>query len=348
MTEHGSRTGAPRDVPPPRPVGTAAGEPVEGQVVGADSGLGAAARALADAVAGLLGRDGSSSAGSGPSRSAAGSRAATGVLADVVAAVSAAARSARDPGGSTGTAPGSRDGGTARGDESGPASGGLLGDLLDTAAPRLPIRDRERLRRAYPGASDAEIADALEARAARLTGGIGAAVGGLAAAQWLAPPSLVAIPLELGAQTVLIAAVEVVLVGELHELAGRPAPGDARERAGAYLTSWTTQRPVGARAGGMFSAISSIGTSALRRRVARRLARSTTSMAPLLVGAPRPAGVNRKATAQLAERLRRALGIGPGIRPGGLRFCPPFARPARAAVDAASLAAVPVPHTDPA
>src|SRR4051794_41826117 len=99
MTEHGSRTGAPRDVPPPRPVGTAAGEPVEGQVVGADSGLGAAARALADAVAGLLGRDGSSSAGSGPARSAAGARAATGGLAHVLPALSAAGGPAPGPAG---------------------------------------------------------------------------------------------------------------------------------------------------------------------------------------------------------------------------------------------------------
>ncbi len=53
MTEHGYPTAAPRDVPPPRPVG----EPVEGDVVGGESGLGAAARAVADAVAGLLGRE---------------------------------------------------------------------------------------------------------------------------------------------------------------------------------------------------------------------------------------------------------------------------------------------------
>ena len=63
------------------------------------------------------------------------------------------------------------------------------------------------------------------ARAARLTSGIGAAAGGLSAAQWFAPASLLALPLELGAETVLIGAVEVVLVGELHELHGRPATG---------------------------------------------------------------------------------------------------------------------------
>ena len=173
-----------------------------------------AARALADAVAGLLGRDTPAGQPAGARRAAAGARAAAGVLADVVGAVAAAARSAADPRPGTGPAGGAGSRGW--------APGGLLTDLLDAAAPRLPIRDRDRLRRAYPGASDAEIADALVARATRLTGGIGAATGGLAAAQWFAPPSLVAVPLEMGAQTVLVAAVEVVLVGELHELAGRP------------------------------------------------------------------------------------------------------------------------------
>ncbi|MCZ2814307.1 hypothetical protein O2W15_22995 [Modestobacter sp. VKM Ac-2979] len=301
----------PRDVPPPRPVG---GTPVEGEIVGADSGLGAAARALADAVAGLLGRDEPGVGtrgrdGGGPGRTAAGARAATGVLADVVSAVTAAARDAR-AGSGRGSSAGTDDrGGTTRG---GSAPSGVLGDLLDAAAPRLPIRDGARLRRAHPGASDAEIADALVARAARLTGGVGAATGGLAAAQWFAPPSLVAVPLELGAQTVLVAAVEVVLVGELHELAGRPAPGDARARAGAYLASWSTQRAVGSTSsGGLFAALSTAGTAALRRRITRRLARSTTSVAPLLVGAALAARGNRKATGALADRLRADLGLPP-------------------------------------
>jgi len=305
MTEHGSRTGQPRDVPPPRPVGGAE-EPIEGEVVGGDSGLGSAARALADAVAGLLGRDGQSTQGSGAKRAGSGAKAATGVLTDVVSALAAAARSAGNPSGS-----GSRPKGA--GSSRGFAPGGLLTDLLDAAAPRLPVRDQARLRSAHPGASDAEIADALVARATRLTGAIGAATGGLAAAQWFAPPSLVAVPLELGAQTVLVAAVEVVLVGELHELAGRPALGDARQRAGAYLTSWTTQRAVGQPAeGGLFAKLGSAGTAALRRRVTRRLARSTTSMAPLLVGATLAARGNRKVTVALADRLRADLHLGPG------------------------------------
>jgi hypothetical protein len=324
MTEHRSRSGPARDVPPPRPV-----EAVEGEVVGGDTGLGAAGRALADAVAGLLGRDVSTDQPAGARRSAADARAATGVLADVVGAVAAAVRSAAHPSGAerssrpSGAERSSRPDGADRGSRPGEGSGsrgtapgGLLTDLLDVAAPRLPIRDGERLRQTYPGASDAEIADAVVARATRLTGGIGAAAGGLTAAQWFAPPSLVAVPLELGAQTVLVAAVEVVLVGELHELAGRRAPGDAAARARAYLTSWTTQRAVGSTGlGGVFGMISAATATAMRRQVTRRLARSTTSMAPLLVGATLAARGNRKATVALADRLRSDLGLPPSSQP---------------------------------
>jgi hypothetical protein len=299
MTQYGQ----PRDVPPPRPVG----EPVEGEVVGGDTGLGAAARALADAVAGLLGRETPAGQAGGAPR-AAGARAATGVLADVAAAVAAAARSAARPSGT----------GQARAaDDDGPgsrASGGMLSDLLDAAAPRLPIRDRERLRRAHPGASDGEIADALVARATRLTGAVGAATGGLAAAQRFLPRSVLAVPLELGAQTLLVGAVEVVLVGELHELAGRRPAGDARTRAGAYLNSWTNQRAVGSQAvGGVFSALGSAGAAALRRGITRRMAR-TTSMAPLMVGASLASRANRKATVTLADRLRADLQLPPSAQ----------------------------------
>jgi hypothetical protein len=311
MTQHGQGAGSPRDVPPPRPMG----DPVEGEVVGGGGpgdGLGAAGRALADAVAGLLGRD--DKAGPAGRRSSAGARMAGSVLADVISAVAGAARSG-DTGGTSAKSnatTGTGRGGAGRSGGGGIGPGGLLSDLLDAAAPRLPIRDAARLRAAHPGASDGEIADVLVARAARLTAGVGAATGGLAAAQWFAPPTLVAVPLELGAQTVLVAAVEVVLVGELHELAGRPAPGDARQRAGAYLSSWTTQRAVGTQGpSGLLSMLGSAGASAVRRRLTRRMARSTTSMAPLLVGASLAARGNRKATVALADRLRADLGLPP-------------------------------------
>jgi hypothetical protein len=170
--------------------------------------------------------------------------------------------------------------------------------------PRLPIRDRASLHRAYPGASADEIADALIDRSARLTAGVGAATGGLSAIQWLAAPSLVALPIELGVETVLVAAVEVVLVGELHELYGRPAPGDGRSRAAAYLTSWTNQRALGSGDGQRWlSVLSAAGVATLRRRLAGRFVRGASSLAPFFVGAALGGLGNRRGTENLGRRL---------------------------------------------
>jgi hypothetical protein len=247
-------------------------------------------------VTGLLGTARDSAAGD-PVRGA--GRAAAAGLRDVVGAVASAVGAARSGGGSATAA--AEASAAPRGERT---PGAVLGDLLAAAAPRLPIRDGAALRRAHPGATDAEIAEALVARAARITTGIGAATGGLSAAQWFTPPSLLALPLELGAETVLTGAVEVVLVGELHELYGRPAEGDPRARAGAYLASWSAQRSVDAAgAAGLGSLLGGAGLKALRRRMTRRLAGAIPSAAPFLIGAALAGRGNRKATENLADRL---------------------------------------------
>ncbi len=299
MTDGHPRVGAPRDVPPPRPV--AAPAAVE------ESGLGRAARAVAEAVAGL----GGARAVPGAERSAGGASTAATGLRDVVAAVAGAVGAAfrkDEADRPSAAAPG------AGGDR---APTAMLGDLLAAAAPRLPIRDRDRLRGAHPGATDEEIGDAIVARAAKLTTGIGAATGGLAAAHWFAPPSLLALPLELGAETVLLAAVELVLVGELHELYGHRPPGDARERAAAYLASWSARRSVDRSGAAGLGSLGTVGLRAVRRRLTRRLAGSASSAAPLLLGAAIGSRVNRRATETLADRLRADLrGPRPPSGPG--------------------------------
>jgi hypothetical protein len=288
MTEGGFRTGAPRDVPPPRPVpGPATDDRLD------DGPAARAARAVADAVGGLVGGDGGRSAAAG--------------LRDVLGAVAGAVGGAFAPGrdGDTPASGGNAAASSTGGDRSPRA---LLGDLLAAAAPRLPIRDADRLRQAYPGMSDDE---ALVARAARLTGGIGAATGGLSAAHWFSPASLLALPLELGAETVLLGAVEVVLVGELHELHGRRAPGDARARAAAYLASWSAQRPVeGAGAAGLSSLLGVAGMQGLRRLIPRKVAGTASSTAPLMIGAAVSRRLNRRATESLAARVLDDLRAG--------------------------------------
>ncbi|MGY1829671.1 hypothetical protein ACI8AA_04475 [Geodermatophilus sp. SYSU D01180] len=307
MTDPRERIGAPRDVPPPRPVQDAPrpGPDRSGDGpawLSEDTGLGRAARTVADAVARLLGGGADDAPAPGQPDTP---RSAAGVLRDVITALGAAAAgAARRPG-----APGN---GGPDDDEAGRGPVGVLGELLAAAAPRLPIRDAARLRAAYPGRSDEEIADALVTRSARLTAAVGAATGGLAAAHWFMPGSLVALPLELGAETLLTAGVEVVLLGELHELSGRPAGGTAAERAAAYLSSWTQQRAVetGAREG-LGVVLGTAGFRALRRRLSRRMARGLGSAAPLFVGAALGGRGNLKATETLARRVRADLRRGP-------------------------------------
>jgi hypothetical protein len=284
MSDGDPRLGAARDVPPPRPVAPAPAE---------DSGLGRAARAVADTVAGLLGNRAETDGG----RPATGLRDVVGALAGAVGAAfrrEGAEESAARP-----------DASAAAGGDGAPTA--MLGDLLSAAAPRLPIRDAARLRGAHPGATDEEIADALVARAATLTSAIGAGAGGLAAALWFVPRTLLVLPLELGAETVLVAGVELVLIGELHELYGQTPPGDARERAAAYLTSWSARRSIDRTGAASLGTLGAMGVRAVRDRLSRRLAGSVPSAAPFMLGAALGGRGNRKATEALAERLRADL-----------------------------------------
>ena len=129
----------------------------------------------------------------------------------------------------------------------------------------------------------------------------GAATGGLSAAHWFAPLSLLVLPLELGAETVLVGAVELVLIGELHELYGYRPDGDARSRSSAYLASWSAQRAVEGAALGNLLGVAAAG--ALRRQVTRRIARSVPAAAPFLIGAAIVGRSNRRATEGLARKV---------------------------------------------
>jgi hypothetical protein len=105
--------------------------------------------------------------------------------------------------------------------------------------------------------------------------------------------------------------VEVVLIGELHELHGRPAPGDARERAAAYLSAWSGQRAVDDSTTGLMVLLGTAGLRELRRRMSRRLARAIPGATPFLVGAAIAGRGNRRSTELLAERVRSDLRLGP-------------------------------------
>ena len=71
------------------------------------------------------------------------------------------------------------------------------------------------------------MAEAVIRSASRTSAALGAAAGALAAAELAAPPALLATPVQLAAETLAVVAVELRMVGELHEVYGLPVPGPA-------------------------------------------------------------------------------------------------------------------------
>ena len=145
--------------------------------------------------------------------------------------------------------------------------------------------------------------------------GIGAATGAIMGAEELAPPAWVGIPVELVAETLAVAAVEMKLIAELHEVYGLPVGGTPGERGMAIVQAWAERRGVSAAsiaAGGGLSEALGRGTrneivKLLRRRLLRRMGRNLSSLAPFLAGAAAGAEVNRRATRSLGEAVVRDL-----------------------------------------
>jgi hypothetical protein len=182
----------------------------------------------------------------------------------------------------------------------------LTGQVV-AMGPRLRIRDQATLRAQFPGRDDQEIARLLIERAARAA----AAVGGTTGA-WSALPILPAFPAEIAAETLAVVGIEIKLVGELHEVLGVPAPGNAVERGRAYIGAWAHRRGVYAVPSGLLLVAGSPLARQLRRRLAGRVGRSAFSLGPLLTGALAGAMINRRETRKLGkdilEDLRRHQG----------------------------------------
>lgn len=184
------------------------------------------------------------------------------------------------------------------------AAGRWLTDVVTELVPHLTVRDAATLRRHFPGLTDDEIADRLVTHSVRATAAVGAAAGGLAAAEFAAPPTLLAAPIQLAAETVVTVAIEIKLVAELHEIYGLSAPGGLRESGSAYLSAWVRRRAVTAgKTAGLGGLVGDTAARELRTRLLRRVGRSTTSLAPFLAGAAAGAEVNRRSTRDLGTKL---------------------------------------------
>ncbi|WP_458076925.1 hypothetical protein [Streptomyces sp. EMB26] len=178
-----------------------------------------------------------------------------------------------------------------------------LADRIIDIAPRVPVRDLTTLREQFPGLGPEEIADRLVAGAAKATATVGAGVG--AAAMMPVPPAM---PTELAAEVTGVAAIELKLIAELHEVYGVRPAGTLAERSTVYLNSWSQERGIEAtRPSTVSAAMNSRMKRELRQRIVKRTVRNLPNLMPFLVGAAVGAVMNRRDTRKLAARIRDDL-----------------------------------------
>ncbi|MEV0152395.1 hypothetical protein AB0H57_01450 [Micromonospora sp. NPDC050686] len=192
-----------------------------------------------------------------------------------------------------------------------------MADTVAEIAPHVPVRDLATLRRHFPGLDDEELAERLVRNAARATAGVGAAGGGVAAVEWTVAPTLLSAPVLLAAETVVVVAIELKLIGELHEVYRVPVPVGGTQRAVALVQSWAGQRGINPMTPGVgVSAV--LGTAArkeLRDSLLKRFGRNLTTLGPFLTGAAVAGYLNRRSTRALADQLRSDLKRGRAHRP---------------------------------
>jgi len=188
-------------------------------------------------------------------------------------------------------------------------TGLALADAVGELAPSVPVRDLATLREHHDGLSGDELAEALVSTAARTTAGIGAAGGALAAAQLAAPPSLLAAPVQVAAETVAVVLVELKLVAELHVVHGVTPPGSPAVQAAAYVQSWVRKRGIdlGPAGPGLSAVVATAARQRLRGRLVKRFGRNLSTLAPFLAGAVAGAELNRRETRSLGDGLRQDL-----------------------------------------
>jgi hypothetical protein len=196
------------------------------------------------------------------------------------------------------------------------ASGRWLAETVVELSGHVILRDLATLEAHHHGLSDRALADALVRNAARSTAAVGAAAGAVMSVEEWLPPSWIAVPFELLAETAAIAAIEMKLIGELHEVYRRPVPGPPVPRGYALARAWAERRGVTGMAliEGAPALGDVVGRTArkeivklVRRRALRRTGASLTGLAPLLIGGAAGAAVNRRSTRKLGEAVIEGL-----------------------------------------
>ncbi|MGI8936935.1 MAG: hypothetical protein ACR2JF_01735 [Iamia sp.] len=204
----------------------------------------------------------------------------------------------------------------------------LAGVTLD-AARHLPVRDLEALRAHHDGLAGSLLARPLIRNASLTSGAVGATTGALASAAITTPVTWATLPVQLAVETMIVVAVEMKMVGELHEAAGYSVAGDLRRSGPLIAKAWSESRGIAtsdlatlARPGGAAAATSTASsllgrstrdslTEQIRRRLVGRVGRNAATLIPMMVGAVAGEELNRRATRRLGRTMARSLAISP-------------------------------------
>ncbi|GII91984.1 hypothetical protein [Sinosporangium siamense] len=206
--------------------------------------------------------------------------------------------------------------GARRAGESGVGRGRWLTEMFMRVAPRIPIRDLATLSEHHHGLTGEALADELTRTAAKGTMTVGAVGGAVAAVEFAAPPLLLTAPAQLIAETLVVAAIEVKLIAELHAVYGVSVEGGGTQRAIAFSMAWSRQRGIDPLSPGSVTlALGTAAKTALRNRLMRTLGRHLTTLGPYFTGAVAGGMLNRAATRRLALAVRADLRRQRGLPP---------------------------------
>jgi hypothetical protein len=210
-------------------------------------------------------------------------------------------------------------------------SGKWLAEVALEVAAHVNARDLATLREHHGGLAGPLLARTLIRNASRTSAAVGAATGALAAASETTPATWGTLPIELLAETLVVVAVEMKLVAELHEAAGIALPTSLGEKGLVVSRAWAESRGVRpqdvldtVRSGGAVSPLTGnvvglvgrtagdqVIVQALQRRIIRRTGRNVLSLTPLLIGALAGAALNGRATRKIGTDVAVSLGITP-------------------------------------
>lgn len=183
----------------------------------------------------------------------------------------------------------------------------MLGDLARDLGPRVPVRDLETLRAHHHGLEGEALADALVETAATTAGAFGAA-GGAAAARTALRRNPLVLATQMLAEPLAVAAVEIKLLAELHEVYDVQVPGSGTARARHFAAAWASARGINPLDPGTAPATLGSGVKGqLGARIATRLGSRFARTGPLLAGAAAGGVVNGKGTRDFAAAARAEL-----------------------------------------